>query len=84
LFQNFVSFIEHDPSNIRICKPLLKAVFIGNYSNASHPPHNAEVLVCLARPSGFRPCIIDGEGVNLNMETLMFVFNVVFNSAVSS
>jgi hypothetical protein len=55
-----------------------------NYSVASPPPYNSEVLVYLARPSGFRPCIIDGEGVNLNMETLMYVFNVVFNSAVSS
>jgi len=49
-----------------------------------HPPHNSEVLVYLARPSGFRPCVIGGEGENLNIETLMCVFNVVFNIAVSS
>jgi hypothetical protein len=51
--------------------------------NASRPPHNSEVLVYLARPSGFRPCNINGEGVNLNMETLMCVFNVVFNLLAS-
>jgi hypothetical protein len=48
------------------------------------PPHNSEVLVYLARASGFRPFFLDGEGVNLNMETLICVFNVVLNSAVSS
>jgi len=48
------------------------------------PPHNSKVLVYLARPSGFRLCVIDGEGENFNMEILMCVFNVVFNSAVSS
>ena len=32
-----------------------------NYSIASPPPHISEVLVYLARPSGFRPCIIDGR-----------------------
>jgi hypothetical protein len=59
-FQSFKSSLNMTLQTLEYVNPIedwicMKITFM------HAPPHSSEVLVYLARPSGFRPCISDGE-----------------------